>query len=66
MVTEVANGRLAMVTIMGMMLQNGVTGMWVPGASLDNKFGVQAPVGFFDPVGSIKGRQCDQIRAAPG
>ena len=53
--SEFANGRLAMVAIVGIMFQNSETGRWVPGASLDNELGVQAPVGFSYPVGSIKG-----------
>lgn len=62
--SELANGRLAMVAIMGMIFQNGFIGstgpeMWIPGAALASKafekeLGVQAPVGFFDPFGFCK------------
>merc|ERR1719190_361572 len=48
---ELANGRLAMVAIMGMLFQNGTVGttgpeMWFPGSAFENELGVQAPVGF--------------------
>merc|ERR1719444_323950 len=41
------------------MFQNGVTGstgpeMWLPGGAFENELGVQAPVGFFDPLGFTK------------
>jgi len=54
--SELANGRLAMVAITGMMFQNGFLGttgapMWIPGGAFENELGVQAPVGFFDPLG---------------
>jgi len=44
--SELANGRLAMAAITGMLLQNGVTGstgpeMWLPGSALENELGVQ-------------------------
>jgi len=57
--SELANGRLAMAAITGMLLQNGVTGttgpeMWTPAAAFENELGVQAPVGFFDPLGYTK------------
>ena len=53
--SEIANGRLAMIAILAMMFQNGVTGttgpeMWLIKA-FENELGVQAPTGFFDPVG---------------
>eukprot|EP00438_Fugacium_kawagutii_P006232 Skav208381 [mRNA] locus=scaffold3508:70718:86061:+ [translate_table: standard] len=54
---EINNGRLAMVAITGMVAQNaffGTTGpsMWLPGASaFEGELGVQAPVGFWDPLG---------------
>ncbi|CAJ1361640.1 unnamed protein product [Effrenium voratum] len=54
---EINNGRLAMVAITGMISQNaffGTTGpdMWLPGASaFEGELGVQAPVGFWDPLG---------------
>ncbi|CAK9094647.1 unnamed protein product [Durusdinium trenchii] len=54
---EINNGRLAMVAITGMISQNaffGTTGadMWLPGASaFEGELGVQAPVGYWDPLG---------------
>lgn len=54
---ELANGRLAMVAIMGMMFQNGTVGystgpeMWLGGSAFENELGVQAPAGFWDPIG---------------
>ncbi|CAK9090948.1 unnamed protein product [Durusdinium trenchii] len=58
--SELANGRLAMVAIMGMLFQDGVTGSpWGDFAikqgsawlAFESELGVQAPVGFWDPVG---------------
>ncbi|CAL1143129.1 unnamed protein product [Cladocopium goreaui] len=58
--SELANGRLAMVAIMGMFFQDGLTGSafgdfaikqgsaWL---AFENELGVQAPVGFWDPAG---------------
>merc|ERR1711933_497994 len=60
---EVANGRLAMVAIIGMFFQDGLTGSawgdWAlytasPLRAFENELGVQAPVGFWDPVGFTK------------
>merc|ERR1711870_109867 len=60
---ELANGRLAMVAIIGMFFQNGLTGTawgdWAlytdsPLRAFENELGVQAPVGFWDPVGFTK------------
>merc|ERR1719487_2748407 len=57
---EIANGRLAMVAIMGMLFQDGLTGSawgdWAlytasPLRAFENELGVQAPVGFWDPAG---------------
>jgi len=53
---EIANGRLAMTAIFGMVMQDGVTGgtgpqMWIPSGAFEDELGVQAPVGFWDPVG---------------
>merc|ERR1719206_151972 len=57
---EVANGRLAMVAIIGMFFQDGLTGSawgdWAlytdsPLRAFENELGVQEPVGFWDPVG---------------
>jgi len=57
---EIANGRLAMMAIIGMFLQDGLTGSpwgnWAlypasPLRAFENELGAQAPVGFWDPVG---------------
>ena len=52
---EIANGRLAMVALMAMLFQNGTVGstgpeMWLPASAFETELGVQAPVGFFDPL----------------
>merc|ERR1719219_2719350 len=60
---EIANGRLAMVAIIGMFFQDGLTGSawgdWAnytasPLRAFENELGVQDPVGFWDPVGFVK------------
>merc|ERR1719188_1834772 len=57
---EMANGRLAMVAIMGMLFQDGLTGSawgdWAlytvsPLRAFESELGVQEPVGFWDPLG---------------
>merc|ERR1712115_649661 len=57
---EIANGRLAMVAIIGMFFQDGLTGSawgdWStytdsPLRAFESELGVQDPVGFWDPVG---------------
>merc|ERR1712050_741759 len=57
---EIANGRLAMMAIIGMFFQDGLTGSawgdWSnytasPLRAFEEELGVQAPVGFWDPVG---------------
>merc|ERR1712224_672464 len=57
---EIANGRLAMVAILGMFFQDGLTGSawgdWAlytasPLRAFESELGVQAPVGFWDPAG---------------
>jgi len=57
---EVANGRLAMMAIIGMFFQDGLTGSawgdWSlytasPLRAFENELGVQEPVGFWDPAG---------------
>merc|ERR1719343_490316 len=57
---ELANGRLAMMAIVGMWFQDGLTGSawgdWdlytgSPLRAFENELGVQAPVGFWDPLG---------------
>ncbi|CAK0833012.1 unnamed protein product [Prorocentrum cordatum] len=57
--SELANGRLAMVAFMGMLFQNGTFGstgpeMWLPSSAFENELGVQAPVGYWDPMGLSK------------
>merc|ERR1712050_277004 len=56
---EIANGRLAMMAIIGMFFQDGLTGSawgdWAnytdsPLRAFENELGVQAPVGFWDPA----------------
>merc|ERR1711963_1006873 len=60
---EIANGRLAMMAIIGMFFQDGLTGSawgdWSnytdsPLRAFESELGVQAPVGFWDPVGFTK------------
>merc|ERR1712113_1357891 len=60
---ELANGRLAMMAIIGMFFQDGLTGSawgdWAnytdsPLRAFESELGVQAPVGFWDPVGFTK------------
>merc|ERR1719301_35937 len=57
---EIGNGRLAMMAIIGMFFQDGLTGSawgdWAlyeasPLRAFENELGVQAPVGFWDPLG---------------
>merc|ERR1712083_1141083 len=57
---ELANGRLAMMGIIGMFFQDGLSGSawgdWAnytdsPLRAFENELGVQAPVGFWDPAG---------------
>merc|ERR1712222_277994 len=57
---EIANGRLAMMAIIGMFYQDGLTGSawgdWdlytdSPLRAFENELGVQSPVGFWDPLG---------------
>jgi len=57
---ELANGRLAMMAIIGMFFQDGLTGSawgdWAnyadsPMRAFESELGVQAPVGFWDPAG---------------
>ncbi|KAL9139182.1 Light-harvesting complex [Amphidinium carterae] len=58
--SELANGRLAMMAIIGMFFQDGLTGSawgdWAnftesPLRAFESELGAQAPVGFFDPLG---------------
>merc|ERR1712176_1089614 len=57
---ELANGRLAMMAIIGMFFQDGLTGSawgdWElytdsPLRAFESEIGVQAPVGYWDPLG---------------
>merc|ERR1712241_1548940 len=57
---EIANGRLAMMAIIGMFFQDGLTGSawgdWVnytdsPLRAFEGELGVQPPLGFWDPAG---------------
>merc|ERR1712014_338677 len=57
---EIANGRLAMMAIIGMFFQDGLTGSawgdWAlytgsPLRAFESELGVQAPVGLWDPLG---------------
>merc|ERR1712127_444073 len=57
---ELANGRLAMMAIIGMFFQDGCTGSawgdWSlytesPLRAFESEIGVQAPVGYWDPLG---------------
>merc|ERR1711904_590482 len=59
---EIANGRLAMMAIIGMFYQDGLTGSawgdWElyadsPLRAFENELGVQAPTGFWDPAGFV-------------
>merc|ERR1712117_773891 len=60
---EIANGRLAMMAIIGMFFQDGLTGSawgdWAnytasPLRAFEKELGVQAPVGFWDHLGLTK------------
>merc|ERR1711933_668629 len=57
---EIANGSLAMMAIIGMFFQDGLTGSawgdWAsytdsPLRAFENELGVQSPFGFWDPLG---------------
>merc|ERR1711988_1306636 len=60
---EIANGRLAMMAIIGMFFQDGLTGSawgdWAlytgsPLRAFESELGVQDPVGYWDPLGLSK------------
>merc|ERR1712084_211573 len=60
---EIANGRLTMMAIIGMFFQDGLTGSawgdWAlytgsPLRAFESELGVQAPVGYWDPMGFTK------------
>merc|ERR1712186_282483 len=68
---ELANGRLAMMAIIGMFFQDGLTGSawgdWAtytgsPLRAFENELGVQAPVGFWDPAGFAAEGSADDFR----
>merc|ERR1719382_1068976 len=68
---EIANGRLAMMAIIGMFFQDGLTGSawgdWAlytdsPLRAFENELGVQAPVGYWDPLGLSKDGDVDTFK----
>eukprot|EP00930_Biecheleria_cincta_P012903 TRINITY_DN1176_c0_g1_i1.p1 TRINITY_DN1176_c0_g1~~TRINITY_DN1176_c0_g1_i1.p1 ORF type:complete len:465 (-),score=104.89 TRINITY_DN1176_c0_g1_i1:11-1372(-) len=64
---EINNGRLAMIAITGMVAQNMYFGttdpkMWLPGAAFEGELGVQAPVGFWDPLGLAADGDVDNFK----
>merc|ERR1711953_524415 len=68
---EIANGRLAMMAIIGMFFQDGLTcsawGDWAnytasPLRAFENELGVQAPVGFWDPLGLAADGDVDDFK----
>merc|ERR1740129_2100002 len=68
---ELANGRLAMMAITGMLFQDGLTGAawgdWAnyvdsPLRAFEGELGVQAPVGFWDPAGYSKDGDAEVFR----
>merc|ERR1712151_1358702 len=68
---EIANGRLAMMAIMGMLFQDGLTGSawgdWSlytdsPLRAFESELGVQAPFGFWDPAGFCKDGNAGNFR----
>merc|ERR1719291_144423 len=68
---ELANGRLAMMAIIGMFFQDGLTGgAWgdwslytaSPLRAFEGELGVQAPVGFWDPAGFCSDGDADAFK----
>jgi len=68
---EIANGRLAMMAIIGMFYQDGLTGSawgdWAlyedsPLRAFESELGVQAPTGFWDPMGLSKDGDMETFR----
>merc|ERR550537_838164 len=69
--SELANGRLAMMAIIGMWFQDGLTGSawgdWAlytdsPLRAFENELGVQAPFGFWDPLGYTKDGSVEKFK----
>ncbi|CAE7527218.1 FCPF, partial [Symbiodinium pilosum] len=69
--SELANGRLAMMAIIGMFFQDGLTGSawgdWAnytesPLRAFENELGVQAPTGFWDPAGFTSDGDAKEFR----
>merc|ERR1712050_807035 len=72
---EIANGRLAMMAILGMFFQDGLTGSawgdWAlytasPLRAFENELGVQAPLGFWDPLGYTKDGSVENFQRRRG
>ncbi|CAJ1399577.1 unnamed protein product [Effrenium voratum] len=68
---EINNGRLAMMAIIGMFFQDGLTGSawgdWAnyadsPLRAFESELGVQAPVGFWDPVGYTRDGSAESFK----
>jgi len=68
---EIANGRLAMMAIIGMFFQDGLTGSawgdWAaytdsPLRAFENELGVQSPVGYWDPLGLAADGDVERFR----
>ncbi|CAK0879630.1 unnamed protein product [Prorocentrum cordatum] len=68
---EIANGRLAMMAIIGMFFQDGLTGSawgdWAlytgsPLRAFESELGVQAPVGYWDPLGLSADGDADSFK----
>ncbi len=56
--SELANGRLAMMAILGLWVQDGLFGtpygLYTGSSAFENELGVQPPAGFWDPLGFTK------------
>ncbi|CAK9085251.1 Fucoxanthin-chlorophyll a-c binding protein E [Durusdinium trenchii] len=56
--SELANGRLAMMAIVGLWVQDGLFGspygLYTGSSAFESELGVQPPVGFWDPLGFTK------------
>ncbi|CAJ1447257.1 unnamed protein product [Effrenium voratum] len=64
--SELANGRLAMMAIMGLWVQDGLFGtpygLYAGSSAFESELGVQAPVGFWDPLGFTAGGDAASFR----